>query len=119
MKHPKTVEDYISHAPEDIQSKLRQLRACIKKIAPNATEKISYGMPYYGYHGRLAYFSYAKNHIGLYLTPPIIEQYAQELKDYGTSTATIRFPHEQILPISLIKQLVKARMKLNEEKNAN
>ncbi len=70
-------------------------------------------MPYYGYKGRLAYFSYFKNHIGLYLTPPIIEEFKKELKDYGTSTATIRFPHKEKLPVALIKKLIKARMKRN------
>lgn len=72
-------------------------------------------MPYYGYKGRLAYFSYFKNHIGLYLTPPMIEEFKKELKDYSTSTATIRFPHKEKFPSALIKKLVRARVKRNDE----
>src|SRR3989344_2125768 len=115
MKRFDDVDEYIKNTPRDIQSKLKLLREVIKKVAPSAEERISYGMPYYGYKGRLAYFAYAKNHIGLYLTPPIIEEYKTELKDYGTSTATVRFPLNEKLPVALIKKLIKARMKKNEE----
>ncbi|OGM25655.1 hypothetical protein A3D00_02820 [Candidatus Woesebacteria bacterium RIFCSPHIGHO2_02_FULL_38_9] len=115
MKPIKDVDEYIANAPIEIQGKLKKLQAVIRKTAPKAEEYVSYGMPYFGYKGRLAYFAYAKNHIGLYLTPPIIEEYKTELKDYGTSTATVRFPLNEKLPVALIKKLIKARMKKNEE----
>ena len=72
-------------------------------------------MPYYGYRGRLAYFRYAKGHVGLYIPPPVIAEHKNELKAYGTATATIRFSLDEKLPVALIKKLVKARMKKNEE----
>lgn len=114
MLKPKNVNEYITAAPKEVQSKLKELRAVIKKTAPKSEEKISYGMPYYGYQGRLAYFSYFKAHIGLYITPPIIVQYKKELIGYTTATATIRFPLNKKLPLALIKKLIKARVKMNE-----
>ena len=39
----------------------------------------------------------------------------KELKDYGTSKATVRFPHKEKLPVALIKKLIKAQMKKNQE----
>jgi len=115
MKRAKDVDEYIANAPQEVRGKLQEIRAVIKKAAPNAEERISYGMPYYGYKGRLAYFAYAKGHIGLYVPPPVIEEHKQELKAYGTSTATVRFPLHEKLPLMLIKKLVKARMKKNDE----
>jgi uncharacterized protein YdhG (YjbR/CyaY superfamily) len=79
-------------------------------------ERISYGMPYYNYKGHLVYFRLAKAHIGLYVPPPVIEEHKNELKDYETAKATVRFPLDKKLPIMLIKKLVKARMKKNEAK---
>ena len=114
MKSFKDVAEYITSAPTEVQDKLKQLRETILSLAPDAQEKISYGMPYYGYKGRLAYFAYAKAHIGLYLTPPVIKEHLQELKRYSISTATIRFPLSEELPLGLIKKLIKARIKLNE-----
>lgn len=115
MKKPKSVDNYIAGAPIEVQDKLRQIRATIKSVVPAAEEKISYGMPYYGYKGRLAYFAYAKKHIGLYAMPPTIEDHQDELKKYQTSTATIRFPLNKELPIPLIKKLVKAGVLRNEK----
>ena len=110
----KDVDAYTAAAPKEVQVKLKELRTIIKKMAPDAEERISYGMPYYGYKGRLVYFGYAKNHIGLYIPTPIIQEHNTELKDYETATATVRFPLHKKLPVVLIKKLVKARMKKNE-----
>ena len=87
-KLPKStnVDAYIAAAPKEVQSKLQALRAAIKAAAPKAEEQISYGMPYYGYKGRLAYFAYAKHHIGLYAMPPIVKDHAKELRKYKTAT---------------------------------
>ncbi|MEK7138319.1 MAG: DUF1801 domain-containing protein [Patescibacteria group bacterium] len=115
-KKPKTVEEYISTAPKEVQGKLKQLRVLTKKTAPKALEKLSYGMPYYGYKGRLAYFACAKNHIGLYIPPPVIADHKKELKGYETAKATVRFPLNKSLPVALIRKLIKARVKINEKK---
>jgi uncharacterized protein YdhG (YjbR/CyaY superfamily) len=111
---PKNVDAYIAAAPKEVQSKLQDLRAAIKTAAPKAEEQISYGMPYYGYKGRLAYFAYAKHHIGLYAMPPIVRDHAKELRKYKTATATIRFPLNEKLPIALIKKLVRVGVRNNE-----
>ena len=94
---------------------LRQLRQAIKSAAPKAEEKISYGMPFYAYHGRLIYFAAHKNHVGMY---PIIgrekELYAKELKPYMAEKATLQFPIGRPLPIALVKKVVKQRARENE-----
>ena len=112
---PKDVDEFIANAPKEIQPKLRDLRKIIKDTAPEALEKLSYGMPYYGYKGRLAYFGLAKNHIGLYIPPPVIEEHKNELKTYETAKATVQFPLNKELPVALIKKLIKARVKKNDE----
>jgi uncharacterized protein YdhG (YjbR/CyaY superfamily) len=113
MKTPATVDAYIASFPTEIQGKLRQLRRAILEAAPEARESISYRMPYYSYHGRLAYFSAFKNHIGLYIPTPVIEDHAKELKAYVTAKATVRFPIDKAVPVRLVKKLVRARLILN------
>jgi uncharacterized protein YdhG (YjbR/CyaY superfamily) len=115
-KAPKDVDEYISRAPKEVQGKLEQLRTAIIEAAPTAVERISYGMPYYDYKGRLVYFGLAKAHIGLYVPTPIIEEHKSELADYEAAKATVRFPLDKKLPIALIKKLVKDRMRKNEAK---
>ena len=94
--------------------KLQELRAAIREAAPAAVERISYRMPYYSYKGRLAYFAAFKNHTGLYVPTPVIKEHKSELKNYEAARATVRLPLKKKIPVTLIKKLVKARMKKNE-----
>ena len=114
MPKPMTVDAYLAQAPKQARSRLKELRALIRAAAPDATERISYGMPYYHYKGRLAYFSHWKTHIGLYIPTPVIEEHQRELQSYETTKATVRFPIEKRLPAALISKLVKDRMRRNE-----
>ena len=114
MNKPKDVDTYIAGTPKEVRGKLATLRAMIKATAPQAEERISYGMPYYAYKGRLAYFQLWKKHIGLYIPSPVIAEHKKELKDYETTMATVRFPLDRPLPIALVKKLIRARMKKNE-----
>lgn len=112
----KTVDEYIKGAPKEVQEKLKELCAAIKTAAPEAVEKISYGMPFYSYKGRLVYFAYAKKYIGIYaIFEPVRAKYRAELKGYEMSKGTIRFPLHEKLPIALIKKLVEAQARENDK----
>lgn len=114
MDKYKSVDGYIEHAPKEAQEKLNQLRKIIKEAAPEATEKISYGMPYYELNGRLAYFGYAKNHIGLYPMAAGVEYFKTLSSDYETSKGTIKFPLDKPLPEVLISKLIDNRAVINK-----
>jgi uncharacterized protein YdhG (YjbR/CyaY superfamily) len=112
---PTTVDEYIAQAPQEAQSRLQELRATVKAAAPDAQERMSYGMPTYDYKGRLIYFALWKNHIGLYaLTTPVLEAYKSELGDRVTPKGTVQLPLNEDLPTPLIEKLVKAQVKENE-----
>ena len=60
-------------------------------------------------------FAAFPNHCGLYpMSPPVMEAFKNELKDFHTSKGTIRFPLDKPLSAALIKKLVKARIAENE-----
>ena len=115
MEPAKNVDEYIAQAPKEAQEKLQEMRAVIRTTAPGAEERISYGMPYYYYKGRLVYFQLWKKHIGLYVPTPVLEEHKSELKGYETTNATVRFPLDEKLPLDLIKKLVEARVRKNDE----
>ncbi|HEX3722068.1 MAG TPA: DUF1801 domain-containing protein [Nitrolancea sp.] len=115
MASPADVDAYIAATPIEVRAMLEQLRDTIKRGVPAATERISYGMPYYEYNGRLVYFRLAKRHIGVYIPSPIIDEHKDALKDYDAHQATIRLPLDQELPVALIETLVKARARKNDE----
>ncbi len=104
----KAVDAYIAAAPKAAQPHLRQLRKLIKEVAPKAEERISYGMPYFDYRGRLIYYSAFKNHIGGEAAKH------KELSKFMTGKGTYRFPLDQPMPVDLIRKLVEARVRKNE-----
>jgi uncharacterized protein YdhG (YjbR/CyaY superfamily) len=114
MKKPQTVDEYIAQQPKKVRGKLRELRVIIRSAAPKAVERISYGMPFYDFKGRVAYFGLATAHIGLYIPPPILKQHADELKDYDKTISALHLPLDKKLPAALIKRLVLARIRHNE-----
>ncbi len=115
----KNVDCYIAAAPEHAREKLLQLRNIITSAASKAEERISYGMPYYDYKGRLAYFGLHKKHIGLYVPPPVLEQNKQDLRNFETTKATVRLPLGEKLPVRLIQKLIRTRARLNEKHAAS
>jgi len=42
---PKDIDEYIAGFPHETQEILKQIRATIKKVVPDAEEAISYGIP--------------------------------------------------------------------------
>ncbi len=116
VKKAENVDEYISVYPEKIRSRLQKLREIIKKAAPEATEKIAYGMPAYAYKGILIYFAAHTNHIGLYPYPSAMEKFRKEIAGYRTSKGTIQLSNDEPLPVSLISDIVKFRIGENEKK---
>lgn len=115
---PKDVASYIAAAPPAVRPKLKQLRAIIRKAAPHAEEKISYGMPYYSHHGRLAYFASFKDHISLFAMPPLDAELHEAIRNRLRGKSTIQFAFDEKLPATLIGKIIRARVKRNELKSS-
>lgn len=111
-----TVDSYIAQQPEAVQPALQQLRNTIKKAAPHAEEVISYQMPAYKLNGMLVYFAAWKEHIGFYPASAGVSHFSDKLAKYNTSKGTIQFPLSEKLPLKLIADIVKFRVKENEAK---
>ena len=107
---------YIEKAGPDARRMLRQCRAAIRSAVPKAEEKISYGVPYYGYHGRLIYFAAFRNHVSLFVMGDARKRYRKEIEKYQVSKSTLRFPIGTDVPIALVKKLARAQAKANEER---
>ena len=117
---PKDVDTYLALQTENVRIALEKMRRIIKTTVPEAEEVISYGMPAYRYHGMLVYFAGFKNHYSLFPgNASMIAEMAEELKGYKTSKGTIQFALDKPMPVTLIKKIVKARMKENLSKQKN
>ena len=113
MKKPTNIDEYISGFPKETQKILEQLRATIKKTAPNAEEVISYAIPAFKLNGMLVWFAAYSNHIGFYPRGSGIEAFKKELSIYKSAKGSVQFPLDKALPWALITKIVKFRVAEN------
>lgn len=114
LPSPQTIDEYIAQFPEDMQAILQKTRATIHKAAPNAGEKIGYGMPTITLNGRnLVHFAAFKHHLGFYPTPSGIENFKSELAKYTNSKGAVQFTFDKPIPYALIAKITKFRVKEN------
>lgn len=101
------VEAYLNAQPLERQTILRKVQQVIRQAAPDALEKISYGMPTFWQGKNLVHFANFKNHLGFYPTPPAIEHFAQELAGFKTSKGAVQFPYAKEIPYDLIEEITR------------
>lgn len=109
----KTMDEYISTFPANVQGILNELRQTIKEVAPEAQETINYQIPTFALNGNLVHFAAFQNHIGFYPTPSGMEAFKKELSAYKTAKGSVQFPIDQPLPLALIRRIVEYRVKEN------
>lgn len=115
-KKPATVNEYFSFLERKERILLEEIRSIIKQEAAKAEELISYNMPAFKLDGMLVWYAACKDHIGFYPKPSAIKKFEVELSSYKTSKGAIQFPMEKPLPKTLIRKIVKFRLKENFDK---
>ena len=112
-----TVTDYLNEQPDNVYTALENIRQIIKFLVPGAEETISYKVPSYKYKGMLVGFGAAKNHCSFFvMSSTLLNDFKDEVKDFKTSTGTIRFSPDKPIPNDLITKIVMARLAENEAK---
>lgn len=117
---PANIDEYLAGVPESARSTLQKLRATIRSVVPaEASECISYGMPAFRYKGPLVYFSAFSKHCSFFPgNSSLIAKFKDELEGLPISKGTIRFPSDKGMPVALVRKMVRARVKQNEERAA-
>jgi uncharacterized protein YdhG (YjbR/CyaY superfamily) len=108
------VDRYVAAFPIEVQRQLQKVRRTIRATAPAAQEVISYGMPAYRMND-LGLLSMAgwKKHIALYPAPSGSARFNSQLQPYRGAKSTVRLPLDRPMPVDLIVQIVKLRIKDN------
>lgn len=114
------VPGYLAALPADQRAVLAALRRQIRQLAPTATEKISYGIPTFNYHGHLVGFGAAKKHCSLYVMDAnYLSTIPDALVGISWSASTVRFTPEKPLPPELVTRIVHDRMAANLARSAH
>lgn len=104
------VDAYLAEVPEDRRTCLSTVRDVARRVLAGYDESMAYGMPTYG-RGDDVRFSFAsqKQHIALYVHPPVVAANADRLTaaglDYGKSCLRFRRPEQ--IDLELVEALLR------------
>lgn len=98
-----------------VRRALDAIRRAVHAAAPGAEECLSYGMPAVRYEGKpLVAWRAAAKHCAFHpLSGQTVAACRDVLGGYDTSPGTIRFTPDRVLPPSVVKRLVDARINEN------
>ncbi|MBO9130730.1 DUF1801 domain-containing protein [Bacillus sp. 165] len=102
-----TVEQYLAQVEDRRRGDLIRLRELIVAAAPDATEYIKYGMPYYEQNGLLCAFAAQKGYISLYmLNTPVLQKHLKHFRNLNVGKGCIRFKSITELPLDAVEKVL-------------
>ena len=110
---PAEVDEYLAAQADEFRASLEQLRAIIRRVVPDCTERVSYKIPIFRLTRDFVAMSAAKKHIGFHtMSKAIPLAMKDELKAAGIwiSGTTFHIKPESELPVELIEKALRARL---------
>ena len=106
------IDDYVASQPPTHQPHLTTLVDLIRGLAPEADEKLSWGMPTWALHGNLVHVAAGKHHVGFYPGADGAALVADECDERGLkhSKGAIQFPLTEQVPADLVTRVVAFRL---------
>ncbi|WP_374970296.1 iron chaperone [Terrabacter sp. BE26] len=106
-----TIGDYLAGLPAEQREALQHVVDVAARVAPDAVEGTSYGMPALRLDRHpLIGVRAAAGHLSVYpFSPAVVEAVAADLDGFSTSKGTIRFAPGHLLPDEVVERLVRLR----------
>ena len=101
------VEEYLRTLPEHTAAVVQELRARVRVLIPDGTERISYGVPTVDMDGRhVVHYAGFKHHVSIYPVTDTDPDLEASLAPYRGGRGTVKFPLDEPLPYELVDRLV-------------
>ena len=111
-----SIDEYIAACPPDSQAYLQEIRKLIRRLVPDAKERISYQMAAFERNGKnIIHFAGWKKHVSLYPVPAGSEAFERQIAKYVDGKGTVKFLLDEPLPIKLIERVVKLHLEANKK----
>lgn len=107
---PIAVAAYLDAAPEPARSRLRALADVVRAEAPDAIERIAYGLPTWHQGENLLHLGAFAHHVGIYPGAAAIVAFADDLTAFKTSKGAIQVSHDTPLPVDLVRRITRWRI---------
>jgi uncharacterized protein YdhG (YjbR/CyaY superfamily) len=119
MDKPHDVDAYIANADERARPHLVELRRLILATVPGVTESISWGVPFYRYHGALAGLAVYRAHVSFGVGEGELgdeRRAALERQGSATGKKTFQVKFEQPVPVETIVAIIRVQAEENKRK---
>jgi uncharacterized protein YdhG (YjbR/CyaY superfamily) len=107
---PAAVAAYLDAAREPARSRLHALVDAVRAEAPEALERIAYGLATWHHGENLIHLGAFQHHVGVYPGAAAIVAFAEELNAFKTSKGAIQIPHDAPLPVALVRRITRWRL---------
>ncbi|MBA2463552.1 MAG: DUF1801 domain-containing protein [Nocardioidaceae bacterium] len=112
------IDDYVRTFPDEVRTRLEQVRQTIHQAVPGAGEKISYQIPTITLDDRsLVHFAGWKHHVSLYPVPEGDDTLTHDLSPYLSGKSTVRLPHDAPLPSDLVARVASALVDQRDQRD--
>ena len=107
------MEDYLDELAPDQKAALGRVREIVARVAPDAEEGKSYGMPAFISAGRpLLGFRAAQKHLSIFpFSPTAIESVKDRLDGFNLAKGTIRFTADHPIPETVLAVVIRFRQR--------
>ena len=100
-----TISEYLEELPADRRSALNELRALIRRVAPQAEEWMQYGLPAFG---DVCAMASQKNYMALYVCEgDIVKAHLPQLGKVSCGKGCIRFKRLADLNLSSVESILR------------
>jgi uncharacterized protein YdhG (YjbR/CyaY superfamily) len=106
------VDEALAEVPSPSREVLQHIIEIARRLAPDAEEGMSYGMPALRVAGKpFVSVVAAAKHLSLFpFSPAAIDAVRDELEGYSLSKGTVRFTAEHPLPDGVVERILRARL---------
>ncbi len=104
----KTIAEYLDELAPDERAQVKELDALVRRILPEATAGMKYGMPTYDYEGRMVALNAQKNYFSFYADPELVEKHRAELGKLSVGKSCIRFGGKTPAPLAVLEKILRS-----------
>jgi len=105
-----TIAEYIKAAPKAGQPHLRALHKLLKEVAPDATEAIKWGQPFFIEPRFVFAFSAHKAHLDFAPMESGLDPFREDFGKYRSTKNFLQVRYDEPLPVALIRKIAKRRV---------
>ena len=105
-------DEYVRTLTPAEQVEFVRIKAVVLKLAPAATQGVSYAMPAFIYNGKALLSAMVnKKFLSIYpFSGKVVDQLREKLIDFEYTSGSIHFTLAQPIPEALLEDIIRARM---------